>query len=237
MKMSLSAKARLSLLGVLLVALTASVAPAATASVNHASPQHLTRLTYKPAARGQKMQDLSTNIFCIAGSNDECLNLQNCNMTAGIVQLYDWTTGYGCSEGFSTTYEGTVNPSEVWPFTCGDGLNSAYEGDRVFLVMYYGIDVSTAEYFVPISAGNDDTVTLGNVSYPTYSGPDGLWVEQDNNSLPYVESTRLIDAAATCGSGHVQHVYAGCGSNGCLVREGENPASDNTWDLVTGDYP
>jgi hypothetical protein len=229
-------KARLLLLlGVLVATLMSFASPVAFASVtaNPASAPHPVRLAYGSTVRPD---DLSTNLFCQTSDTNECLNVQNCNIYAGVVQLYDWTTGYGCSEGFSATYEGTVDPSNTWPFYCGDGLNSAYDGDHVFYVQYYGVDNSTTIFTAPNSSGYNDPVTLGIVP-PGYSGPIGLWVQQDNNGPSTVTDTRLIDVSTTCSTGHVQHVYAGCGGNGCLVREGENPSSDNYWNWVTGDYP
>jgi hypothetical protein len=223
----------LSLLGVLLAALTAFTAPPAFASAHPASPPHPVRLTYRSAAR---TSDMSTNIFCQSADTNECLNLQNCNIPAGVVQLYNWTTGYGCSEGFSATYEGTVDPATTWPFYCGDGLNSAYEGDHVFYVGYFGTENSDGVFAAPSSTGNNNTVTLGTVP-PGYSGPIGLWVQQDGNSSATATNTRLIDVATTCETGNVQHVYGGCGANGCLVRDGENPTANEYWDWVTGDYP
>jgi hypothetical protein len=235
MNLKLSVKLRLlSLLGVLLMVLTAFAAPAASASVHGASLPHPVRLTYKSATQAS---DLSTNIFCQSDDTNECLNLQNCNTSAGIVQLYSWTTGYGCSEGFYADYQGTVDPSQVWPFFCGDGLNSTYAGDRVFFVTYSYVDVSTSYTDVPVSAGNNGTVTLANTGGPGYDGPEGLFVEQDNNTGDTAVDTRLIDVTATCNSGNVQHLYAGCSGNGCLVREGENPSANEYWDLMTQYYP
>jgi hypothetical protein len=79
------------------------------------------------------------------------------------------------------------------------------------------------------SAGFNGTVTVT----PFQGTNIGLWVQQDNNGAGHEgQDTRLIDVTTTCNTGYIQHVYAGCGEDGCLVREGLNPATEQYWDFI-----
>jgi hypothetical protein len=168
-----------------------------------------------PAAHAQGYQD-----FCLANSS-ECLNQTNCDVSKG-VQLWNINTGGTCSTNWDVQGVGNVDPSDAWPFWCGDGLNSAYSGDQVYQVNYEG--------YVPVSAGFNGAVTLtssggGNPN----QGYFVLQTNADGDSMP-------IDVNTTCTTGKVQHLYAGCAGSGCLVREGLNPASGNLWDFIMGGF-
>lgn len=45
-------------------------------------------------------------------------------------------------------------------------------------------------------------------------------------------NVEMIDVNTTCDTGYVQHLYAGCSGDGCLVREGLNPSSNQYWDFI-----
>lgn len=174
-------------------------------------------------------QQAITVTACDESDNAECLNLIQCYPFNG-VQLWNIETAGACGYQWGAFQETeTVNPSAVWPFYCGDGLNSAYAGDPVISISYY--DGSDGAYYVPKSAGSNNTVTVVqlNSATPTDGGEyQGLFVRQDSSST----DTRLIDVATTCTTGDVQHLYAGCNGDGCLVREGLNP-SNEYWDFRT----
>jgi hypothetical protein len=59
---------------------------------------------------------------------------------------------------------------------------------------------------------------------------DGYFVAQDPPTGNNVLHTRLIDVETTCDTLKIQHLYAGCGGDGCLIRDGENPATQQYWD-------
>jgi hypothetical protein len=210
-------KTAITIFAAILTALIGLVAPAtaasATPAVHHAS--------VRPA------QQTLVYTACDASDNTECLNLIQCYPFNG-VQLWNIDTAGACGEQWGAQESSeTVNPSQVWPFYCGDGLNSAYAGDAVEVIDYY--DGSNDAFYVPKSAGSNNTVTVVpyNTATPTDGGTyQGLFVVQDSSPT----DTRLIDVATTCTTGEVQHLYAGCNGDGCLVREGLNP-SNEYWDL------
>jgi hypothetical protein len=212
----------LALLGAVLATMTVVAAPVASASTS--SQQLSVVASHGSAHLSESLPDQATNFpaFCQNSNIEECLNLTNCNTSKGI-QLWNVLTGGACSSSWLIASDGTVNPgaSPVYPFYCGDGLNSAYEGDQVYQILY---DSGGVSLWAPTSAGNNNTVTLEPWDGTNY---EGLFVAQDNESGP----TRLIDVTATCGIGAVQHLYAGCGGSGCLVRDGQNPSSGDVWDL------
>lgn len=210
---------RLAPLGALLAVPMFLMAPAASASTSHAGPRLMAVPEVAMVAGG--------TTFCQANTS-ECLNLTNCN-TSKAVQLWDVHTGGVCSNDWSALVVGSVNPSQVWPFWCGGGLNSVYAGDRVFQVLWEPSGGQPDE--VLASAGNNGTVTLESTD-PGGDTDQGFLVEQDNNSAPLGAATRLIDPNTTCINATVQHLYAGCGGSGCLLREGQNPATGEYWDLA-----
>jgi hypothetical protein len=207
----------ITLLGVLLAALTVLAAPAASASTSAratglgGTPQP-TRLVGGPDA------SVNVDTFCQAGT-DECLNLTLCDIDKA-VQLWNVYNGRACSENWYVQFVGYVDPSATFPFYCGRGINSTYKGDPVFEVKYAA---STGGAFVPISAGFNMPVYVSGVG-------DGYFVAQDPPTGNNVLHTRLIDVETTCDTLKIQHLYAGCGGDGCLIRDGENPATQQYWD-------
>lgn len=223
---------KLRLLALLIIALatmTALAVPAeASASTSHQPRLSAAHHAARPAERGPDQTSFQT--FCQSSNLEECLNQTNCNTSKG-VQLWNVLTGGACSSDWFIAPAETVDPADTYPFYCGSGLNSAYEGDTVYSILY---DPGSTIY-APTSKGYNDTVTL-----EPWDGTndEGLFVAQDNVSGP----TRLIDVTATCndtmgGQHFVQHLYAGCGGSGCLVRDGENPSTGNTWDRESETQP
>lgn len=211
---------QLAIAGILLATMTALAIPAASASTS--SPQQRLSASHDSAHPDQ----VSFSTFCENSDTNECLNLTNCDTSKG-VQLWNILTGGTCSSDWYIASDGTVDPGATYPFFCGDDLNSNYQNDQVYQILY---DSGGADFWAPTSAGNNNTVTLEPWDGTNY---EGLFVAQDNAAGP----TRLIDVSTTCGIGTIQHLYAGCGGSGCLVREGENPSSENTWDLEEETQP
>lgn len=216
----------------------AFAAPTASASPT-APPPHPVGVAHEPDAG--KAGSQSTNTFCVSASTSttsQCLNVRSCNFTAGVMQIWtiQITAGFLCDLPFYVRYVGNVNPQAVWPFTCGSGLNTTYAGDHVFRVT--ASDINSGFFYAPVSAGGGNPVNLGVLPGPNYTGPAGLWVQEDGNSSGSVSETRLIDAMTTCKDNNVpQHVYSGCTSNGCLIREGSSPPvylAIWDWDTITG---
>jgi hypothetical protein len=205
----------LALLGVALAALTVFAAQAASASAS-----------FHPAGQaGARLEDNPNSYVCQTNS-EECLNLAQCNTSKG-VQLWNLYNGGACTNNWFFSLAATVDPSSSFPFYCGSGLNSKYAGDTVYEFEYANGNGT----YVPVSAGNDNTVTVAALG----GNRNGFFVAQDMQGFfSTAYDTRLIDVTATCQNAHhyVQHLYAGCGGDGCLVRDGQNPASGGEyWDV------
>jgi hypothetical protein len=209
------------LLSVLVTVLTAFAAPAASAAAS-SHHSHMPSALHRAPLAGRP-DVLGVNGYWCQPNSNECLNVILCNPRKG-VQLWNFYNGGNCSGSWHPQDAGNVDPSTGYPFYCGSGLNSKFAGDSVYFIDYAAPPNYTA--YVPVSAGFDATVTL-----TPYNGnsQQGMFVAQDNNGA---NSTRLIDVYATCQNPHhyIQHLFAGCGYDGCLVRDGLNPATGEYWD-------
>lgn len=219
--------------GAPLASAAASTHPARPSAAPHAAP--LTSPRYAPPGRtaatplANRAASDTFQTLCLHNTS-ECLNDALCQLHT--VQLWNGIAGSRCR--IIASFAGTVNPAG-WPFYCGHGFNVAYAGKPVFSIGIYDSDEGI-EYAVQ-SAGFGKTVTLTPVRSvsPSLGQYLGLWVATDVSGT-FVLNSPMIDAFETCNDANppfLQYAYAGCGGDGCLVREEPITSSDATWDWQT----